>query len=266
MPEYLPPDDEAIADLFESIQPRPGTEFHNTMARQPWNAARRPPEGVVLHLQRLAALAALVFLFVLILSIASPTLEVVAQRLMHFFQPGISDQTTFQIPLEDINNPEARFSLTVAEAELLAGFEAHLPGQLPQGFAFSGAAFDTDREAIVINYHAEQSGAVLRVFQSQAGEEYQQIGASAGVESVLVGDAIGEYVSGAWSVPAVKSTLEADTAESTLPLEATWNPDAEIQFLRWKANDRQYEILYAGNGSEKLTQADLIALAESMKK
>ena len=259
------PDDNQIIDWLGSVRPTPGAEFYQKAAHQPWAAGEHPPRKAGFFPRRVAAIAGLALLLVVVISLTSPSLEVLAQRWLQFFLPKTSDQTTVQIPISEISDPAGRFTLTIAEAEALAGFTARVPAELPSDFRFSGAAYEAERGAIVLNYMT-QSGGVLRIIQSRAVEEYQQIGASAEVEMVSVGGLSGEYLRGAWVIPEVKSALDTP-AKTTLPLQATWNPAANSQMLRWQSGEMLFEIIVAGgveNQPGYLDKEDLIALAEQM--
>ncbi|MBC8496283.1 MAG: hypothetical protein H8D37_01355 [Chloroflexi bacterium] len=261
------PDEDEISELLSAIQPKPSLRFHQRMADQPWTQAKRQPLGFKVRAQRLATLAGSVFLLVLFLSLATPTLEAVAQRLMQFFLPTISDQTILQITLEETAGPTQNFLLTISEAENLAGFAVREPVSLPEGYTLSGAIYNPDRNAIVLNYLSEIPGQSLRILQRLLHEEYQQIGASAVVDIVQIGEVNGEYVTGAWTIPEVESAIEVTEFGQTAPLQATWDPEAEIQMLRWGENEMLFEIIFGGgnpNNPGYLTKSDLISLAESM--
>jgi len=262
------PNEDEIGQLLSTIQPAPSQRFYKKMAEQPWIQRGHRPHSSRLNAQRIAAFAGMVFLFILLLSLATPTLEVVAQRLLQFFMPTIEDQTILQITLDETSSSAEDFPLTISEAENLGGFDASEPANLPDGFYLTGAIYNPDREAIAINYVSEIKGQTLRILQRPLSEEYQQIGASAVVETVQIGDVTGEYVTGAWTIPEVESAIELTEFGKTVPMQATWNPDAEIQMLRWVENDMLYEIIFGGgtpNNPGYLTKLDLIALAESMQ-
>jgi len=261
------PDEDEIFELLSTIQPKPSQKFHQRMADQPWVQSANHSTGFRVNAPRLAAIAGLVFLLVLFLSLATPALEVVAQRLMQFFLPTISDQTLLQITLEETSSPAEYFSLTISEAENLAGFNASVPAHLPEGYSLTGAIYNSERNAIVLNYNSDTPGQILRILQRPLSEEYQQIGASAVVEIVQIGSATGEYVTGAWTIPEVESVLEETEIEQTISMQATWDPEAEIQILRWDEDEMQFEIIFGGgNPSNRgyLTKADLLELAENM--
>ncbi len=259
--------DQEIQDLLGAIQPKPSQQFHQRMAKQPWVQSADQFQGDRVQPQRLAATTGFVLLLVLILTLATPALEVVAQRLVQFFLPTISDQTQLQITLEGTSDPRLATSLTVSEAEILAGFFATEPNALPQNYSFRGATYNPDRKAIVLNYIFENQTQTLRILQRPVEEEYQQIGASAVVEIIQIGSLSGEYVTGAWTIPEVESAIELTEFGKTTTLQATWDPNAEIQMLRWVENEMLYEIVFAGGDPKMpghLTKLDLIAIAESM--
>jgi len=261
-------DENEISELLSSIQPRPSQRFHRRMAEQSWVRKDHPSPRFRIHAQQLGILVGLAFLLVLLLSLATPTLKVVAQRLIQFFLPTISDQTVVQITLEETSSPADNFPLTISQAESLAGFDAHTPSLLPEGYSLTGASYHPERNAIVLDYHTEAPGQMLRILQRPSSEEYQQIGASALVETIQVDAVTGEYVTGAWTIPEVESAIEATELGKTPPLLAIWNPEAEIQMLRWVENEMLFEIIFSSgnpNQSDYLSKADLIALADSMR-
>lgn len=255
---------EQIQTLLDRIQPKPGPHFHQYIQTMPW--AQVSPKRKF-SWRRLGIPATLITIFVLLISLATPSLEVVAQRLAQLFRASTGNHTTVQVPLEEINNSQLQFSLTISEAETLAGFEVLKPGYVPPGYTLEGAAYQAERQAIITNYVMENNGHSFRISQRPQGIDYQQIGAGALIEIVQIGAISGEYVTGAWTIPEVESALE-ETANSQSPtLEIAWNPEAGVQILRWQKDKMLFEILFAGRNSDilgYLTKSDLIAIAESM--
>lgn len=261
------PDEDEIGNILRSIQPKPSQNFHRRMADHPWARGSDQPRRFKLYAQRLSIITGVVILFVLSFNLATPSIDVVAQRLLQFFIPTIGDQTEVQITLEQASQPSNDYALSISEAEILAGFRASMPEQLPSGFTLSGANYHPERDAIVLNFVPDSSGHILRILQRPMSEEYQQIGASAVIETVQIGSSTGEYVTGAWTVPEVESALEKTEFGKTTPLQATWDPNAEIQMLRWIKNEILFEIIF-GSGTPDtpgyLSKLDLIAIAENM--
>ncbi|MBC8507577.1 MAG: hypothetical protein ISR58_03245 [Anaerolineales bacterium] len=262
------PDDVEIVEILSNIRPKPSQNFRQRMADQPWAQSGYQPRRFRLFAQRLGVITGVIILLVLFFSLITPSLEVVAQRLIQFFLPTIGDQTVVQITLEGTTDLPNVHPLTISEAENLAGFEARMPTLLPPGYTLSGAFYHPEREAIVLNFAADTHGHILRFLQRPLSEEYQQIGASAVIETIKIGSSTGEYVTGAWTVPEVESVFEKTEFGRTIPVQATWDPNAEIQMLRWVENDMLFEIIFAGgtpNTSGYLTKLDLIAIATSMQ-
>ncbi len=255
------PEDERIAALLARIQPRPGQRFRERMARQPWNrAGSAAPRGWQPAWVR-PALAGLVLMLLVGIALGSASLQALAEQFSHYFLPSNSDQTTIQLPTPSAPTNVVA-GLTIAEAESLAGFPAHLPARLPAGFSFQQALFQPVRQAIVLEYAAKSPSLVLRITQRLASQEFQSIGAGALVELVEIGSSVGEYVRGGWRIPEVESEFETGPAR-----QATWDSQAEIQFLRWQRDGRLYEIIFGGGTpetSQSLEKEDLITLAESI--
>jgi hypothetical protein len=261
--ETKPPNEEQIADLLKNFRPQPGTRYLRKMEAQPWNPGRRAIPWGGLSPVRPATLIGLILIIILGVSLFSPSVQAIAQRFAQFFIPTERQQLTIEIPLADVEDPETLFSLSIAEAEALAGFAAKTPERLPMGYTFAGAGYNTGRKAIVLNYATPTTGLVLRISQRQVGTEYQEISASATVEIVDIGGIAGEYVSGAWST----TSPDGESTGPTVTLQASWDAEAEIQLLRWLENDILYEIIFAGGNPQTpgyLTQNDLIALAKNM--
>ncbi|HET9914760.1 MAG TPA: hypothetical protein VFQ13_22910 [Anaerolineales bacterium] len=161
------------------------------------------------------------------------------------------------------------FTLDVKEAESLAGFDVLEPTWLPPVLYFEGAAFepkewDSPKNTVKISYYfsSEKLGPGLAsngiVITQQPIESVEDckigtgclVGAGAEVESVQIGDMMGEYVIGVW---------QADNAGNWI-----WVHEPYLQRVRWQTNDMAFEILYVGP-PEEIQKADLIAIAESMQ-
>lgn len=136
---------------------------------------------------------------------------------------------------------------------------------MTDNFDFNGAGYDSDRQAVTLRYK-NLEGSILLITQRPIGIEYQSISVNAMVESVQIGPVMGEYVVGGWQ--AVQTSQEDNGFGLTVTLQAEWNPDSDIQFLRWRLNEMLYEIIYTGKTSDShddISKEDLIAIAESMQ-
>lgn len=250
------PEDAEIEALLESVRPNPGAAFQTRMAAQPWNRSVRQQRS------RLAIGVVTLFLVVFI-TFSLPPVRVFGQRLLQFFIPTAAPRIDLQSTLGDLIDPQAAFNLSQREAETLAGFPANLPAELPPGFNLQGAAYRPNRQTLILNY-INPIGEVLRIAQRRAGIEWQSIAPQANVEIVQVGAHTGEYVTGAWTLPAVQSSPQPSESQT---IQANWDPNARLQILRWQTDEMLYEILYSGGNPSLpgyLTREDLIAIAETL--
>jgi hypothetical protein len=107
---------------------------------------------------------------------------------------------------------------------------------------------------------------ILWITQRTAGVEYQRISVQALVEGVNVGGFQGEYVEGGWTTS--QPAKSGATPALTVTLQAVWDPQANIHFLRWQENDILYELFFSGadpNLQGYLGKDEMIAIAESLR-
>ncbi|HBY06337.1 MAG TPA: hypothetical protein DEH22_00555 [Chloroflexi bacterium] len=260
------PTEDEIGALLSRIQPRPGPGFHQRMANQPWNRQKRASLWTGFTPLRAAGTLGLVVLLVLGVSILFPSADTLAQRLSQFFAPSPSPQIRLAIDPRATSHPEERFNLSVSEAEAQAEFDLQLPESLPVGFALTGAFYDELRQAVILNYTANDAKLVMRLSQQYLGPDYQSIGPEAVIESVKVGTFAGEYVAGGWMIPVpeVKSGAEAEASTPTPQL--VWDAAVNLQTLRWSDGEYLYEIIFAGSAQQPayLDKEALIALAAGL--
>lgn len=167
-----------------------------------------------------------------------------------------------------------RFSLSVEQAGQQAGFTLHLPAQLPDLLSLLGARYEAELEQVSTFYLFDQSrwgpnsdgltvsqqavpqsgGCPLCGFLPGAGTDIDPqapgkvVGKDAGIETVKVGAAAGQYVEGNW--------------QGTDCCGWSWAPDPYFKRLRWQAGGMAYELAYMGMS---ITKEDMITIAESMR-
>jgi hypothetical protein len=257
------PNQERIEYLLTNIRPKPSSRFYYQQGSQPWATQNRPSMLNWVRLQRVPSIIIFVLVIVSVLCFASPSLDALANRLARFFIPTPNNLISVQFPSTDISDPETHFSKSIPEAVALAGFSVKIPSVLPDEYTFAGAEYNQERQAVILNYESTQ-GFILRITQRPAGVEYQSISIDATVETVQIGLVMGEYVVGGWKA----SQIEDPSSTATITLEATWDPDANIRFLRWEENDLIFEIISIGHIQDSnlyLDKIDLIAIAENMR-
>jgi len=171
------------------------------------------------------------------------------------------------------------YGLSLAEATVKAGYPLLEPTRLPGGLSFGGAAYEADKKIARSLYIFDRSlldqgiPFALQISQQPATDttncnlcsfvrgayngietspKGMTVGANAIIVPVQVGQHPGEYVEGEW--------IKTDQGWQ-------WADDPTImlsrQVLRWQADGMAFEISYLAPLA--LTQADLIAIAESLK-
>lgn len=280
----MPTEDE-IGALLEKVQPQPGANLRARVANATWESARadvsvarafadrgplrRPAWGARGGARRFT-FAMLAVIGVLVVFFSIPPFNGIARRVADFFEP--SDSDTMPIMMSTPMAPSLEFPYSVGQAASEAGFALHQPDWVPEGFQFNGAAYDANREAVLFDYHSPIPGKFLRLTQSQTSENrinVSSIGASAEVLTVDIrtssGEIVpGEYVAGAWRIPAVLDHLQTDQPDMTATMEANWDPEAKIHMLRWEMDGVLYEIIHADQTLESLSAEMLVKIAESM--
>ena len=256
------PKQERIEYLLTNIDPKPSSRFYQQQESHLWAAQNRLPMLKWLKLQRIPSITFLILVIVLVLYFASPSLDAVANRLARFFIPATNDLVSIQFPSADFYDPDTHFTKSISEAVELAGFSVKTLSALPDDFTFAGAEYNPERQAVILNYESSL-GSILRIAQRPAGVEYQSISVNATVETVQIGLVMGEYVVGGWKA----SQIEAPTSTGTVTLEASWDPAANIRFLRWEENEILFEMLSIGkiqDSNISLDKIDLIKIAENL--
>ncbi len=258
-----PPNQEELEELLRKVRPDPSQRFYENINNQPWNSSRQPTLWNWLNQPRLVVVIALVMVMGLSLILAAPALDVLASRIAQFFTSADSETVDIELPLYNYTESEIYPLKSITEAERLTGFDIKTPSKLPNEFMFTGAVYNPLRQSVTLNYESGD-GSILRISQRPAGLEYQSISVNAKVERVQIGKVIGEYVTGGWRV----SQPKENSVEVTVTLQATWDPYANIHFLRWQEEDILFEILFSGSGPDSpltLDKLDLIEIAENLK-
>lgn len=270
-------DDELVEQLLGSFQPVPSHRFYRRLQASPWIDASRGDKaeritlsGLLRHRRRNMAAG---FAFLIILGLSSlllvPDLRAAAQNLLHYLQPAQSDQIAvpLRIPYnegaESFGTPQY-FSLSLAQAEEMAGFKLKEISFPKRNLKIGGAHYDTDLDRVVTLYTNDDI--TLYFSQRRIGntQEYSQIGASAPVEIVRVHGLDGEYVSGGWRVNSDSAVLLSTSAPGNqVDLSAVWDSQLPQQILRWREGDFLLEILAVGDRS--LEKEGLLLIAESVK-
>jgi hypothetical protein len=178
-------------------------------------------------------------------------------------------------PDPQASDMSSHYPLTVAQAEEQAGFDVLEPTKLPEFLSWIGARYEAEHKTVNLFYHLNLSLSIVPpndngLFLSEqlapdpangtpwgfrlgdsnammADNTYSIVGG--GIQTVQINAVPGQYVEGVWAGKNNDGTW-------------AWEPVPSIKRLRWQMNGMAYEMSYLG---DDITQADLIAIAESMK-
>lgn len=213
---------------------------------------------------RLAAVSVLTLAIMLLLLFVTPQGRALAQEILHFFTRAESDTLPVQswqltpLPTADPNIPDPASiidaSQSVQAIEAQVAFDVLEPTWLPEILTFSGASIEPEGSVVRIFYsYVETNGLVLRQEPIQQTQDCEflcdDVGASAAVETVQIGDEQGEYVEGVWNL----------TDKGPV-----WESNPWLKTMRWQSNGMAFELMYMGP-PDTLSKADMIAIAESLK-
>lgn len=203
------------------------------------------------------SISALVFAF--------PQGRVWAQEFMQFFTRTRTDTLpvqSFQLtpratlaPVTAVPDPASilEAKLSVNKVEEQSGLAVKEPTWVPKHLTLVGATYDPPRSLIRIFYRLEESNGLVLKEEFYASPDTcalcNEVGASANVETVQIGNVTGEYVQGVWKL----------TENGPI-----WENDPYLQTLRWQADGIAYELQYMGP-PEMLTKDDLVKIASSLQ-
>ena len=267
-----PPAESQIEAWFGAFQPRPGRDFYRRMQDAPWAESRMRDQKSTLASwlsglrARHALIAAIVVLLVLVTAtLAIPSLRAVAGQIMLYFAPAQADQFSLQVTVPPTGEAGAfasipDYALTLSQAGELAGYPLKQIHSPPPGFAFTGAHFEPALRSVALRY--QSGGAALYLTQRPLGEveEVHTIAPGAVVETVQVGEAYAEYVTGGWRLnPGDGPSLATATPGTQVGLDLSWDPDLPQQTLRWQQDGMLYELRFTGHPPLTLHELTQIA-------
>lgn len=249
----------ADVDLWPAIRDRFETRHKPSQKRESFMNA-----NLIQHRRWRLAGAFLLSLLVLgVLLLATPQGRAWAQEILRFFSRAESDHLPVQswqqspIPVSSTITPDPSSILdadqTVVEVEQSAGFDVLEPTWLPDNLTFVGATLEQEQTIVRLFYrYIETNGLVLREEPFQRTEDCElcgEVGSSAAVEVVKIGDTLGEYVEGTWKL--------TDNGP-------VWDSDPYLKTIRWQTNGMAFELLYMGP-PDTVTKEDMIAIAKSLE-
>jgi hypothetical protein len=260
------PSEEDIGTLLSGFNPQPPQRFYRLMEEAPWiRKQSQKPRSIFTSLAfRLSALAVLSILLIISLFIFIPSLRTSADRLFNFFSSYDDNSRSIQAVYTPTSAtsplPETLFPLTLEQASQEAGFTPKELSLLSEELHLEGAAFSTNREALILRYSGGDKTILLAQRKAEGVQEYASIGPAAPVQIVEVRHLQGEFVSGGWIIQ-----IENTSPPGAMPqsIHLVWDDQSTMRTLRWQEGDFIYEIVT--NSSEAFLLAEILAIAESMR-
>jgi hypothetical protein len=189
-----------------------------------------------------------------------------AQELLQFFTQTTSDtqpmtikdyqpaanagslRPAFYTDCGDLPKPHC----TVGQIQEKASFKVKALAETPDGMSFTGASGSPYEVFLVYDRNDATGSLILDENNGEGQPPLMQIGASAVVQSVPVGETSGEYVSGAWQSSGDNQTWTSQSAVQRL----CWNSDGIGYCLFW--------IDLTGRSEGKMDAAKLTILADGL--
>jgi hypothetical protein len=211
----------------------------------------------------LTAVAAL--LIVAAVTLAVPPLRSFAQELLDvLFNRAASDTEVFETPVViqlqatptvlQVEQP----SLTVEQVEAQSGFDVLVPAYVPPGYLLEDVYYDGLGKLVSQFYIREGVG--LNIVQMKAEDaEPMEVGATAEIIDVQIGDVTGQYVEGGW---ALSSTSDGETVQFE---GREWDSDYPFSQLRWQVGDTVFWMMTALGQKNELPLREWQAIAESLR-
>lgn len=262
------PGEKEVERSLAALRPQPGERFWRRMEQAPWMTAPASRRTPFFSRRKAAALSGIAILLFVAVIAFSPSGRVAALKLFRYFQSAGSDQASVIVTPPGTKSPNLYiskdyFSLTIDEAQNLAGFKVYSLGSLPEGFTFTGGRYDPETDTTALLYsHGED---VLLLTQRRLGKvnETGSIGASAEVQQVTVRGQTGEYVHGGWRTqPFSSNPLEQAYPATQASLALEWDADLNQALLKWEEDGFAFQIL--ASGLERLDKQTMISFAEGM--
>ena len=273
-----------IEALLRSIRPEPGETYRQRMEQAPWNgfpSSKNKSQGRKYGF----AAAATAMLIIAVFLLATPAGKVLANEVLHFFSrsqgnilpaptelivaplPSSTPEPSYGValvPAELATKPTptitptmvgAPKNLSLAEAEAVAGFNLYEPLRLPRDYNLIRINYDASQQAVYMEYKSPRAGTneVFFILQGKNLDPFE-VGASAEVEIVPIGEYNVEFVRGSWFTPIGSK-------------EQIWENMSETYFLRWEAGDVSIEMGFLLNETfmpAYLTRDEMLTLARGL--
>jgi hypothetical protein len=268
---FSTPNEKEIVELLKSMRPLPSKGFYLQMKSSPWARPSHLNLTIRANLRSVLALSALIaLLFVALFTSVGSAIadgivaffttskdesfqvsEDVLVRVTEHVESSIAGRTPTPTP---IRKDMGAYADEISKVEQQLGYGLKVFSEIPAGLTFSGIGVFPEKGIISIGYESKGGHLTLKqglgIFPEDG--EFDQV-PSHEIQLVMIGEYPGEYVQGDFIV------LAGET-------DATWVNDLSIQRLRWREDDRWFEIgaYISPDKAEYLDMYALIRLAESL--
>lgn len=232
---------------------------------------------------RIFAMSAAALTIVAVAFLTVPPLRAFAQQIIEFFMTTDTDTSTTEIHVGGTpSNPdEDYYPLSIEALVEQVKFALLVPTFIPKAYHFDGGIYFPGYQSASLHYVCQEPWAI-DISQASANQEdlenlYKtEVGASANIEQVTIGTALGQYVRGSWIIEAdpdlMKQAQEQGSAV-TDTAKRVWTNDSEWQRLDWYADGILYSVMTSGGiiGGENeyptcsLDKDDFVAIAQGLQ-
>ena len=268
---FSTPNEKEIVELLKSIRPLPSRGFYLHMKSSPWARPSRLNLTSIANLRSVLALSALIAL--LFVAIFPSVGSAIADGIVAFFTT--TEDESFQVSRDvivrvtehaessmagrtptptPIRREMGAYADEISKVEQQLGFALKEFSEIPAGLTFSRIGVFPEKGIISIGYESKGGHLTLKQGLGNFPEDgsFDQV-PSYEIQLVMIGEYPGEYVQGDFIM------LAGET-------DATWVSDLSIQRLRWREDDRWFEIgaNISPDKAEYLDIYALIRLAENL--
>ena len=268
---FSTPNEKEIVELLKSIRPLPSKSFYLHMKSSPWARPSHLSLTIMTNLRSVLALSALIAL--LFAALFPSVGSAIADGIVAFFTT--TEDESFQVSRDVIVRvtEHAESSMAgrtptptptrremgahadeISKVEQQLGFALKEFSEIPAGLTFSTIGVFPEMGIISIGFESKGGHLTLKQGLGSFPEDgnFDKV-PSYKIQMVMIGEYPGEYVRGDFIV------LAGETV-------ATWESDLSIQRLRWREDDRWFEIgaYISPDKVEYLDMYALIILAENL--
>jgi len=293
---------QSLEEILSKYRPQPGAQFYQRMAKAPWAIKENPlirsvPSRPARFGWQIAVAIIIVIALIafsippvrasisawLGLSVApanqmpAASITLVPITLPAPTSTPAEASTATRAPTAEATQPEPTVNPAnpdrppeVKQIDAQAGWSILVASNLPKGYIYQSAYFDTNHQMVILTYLVTRPlpGATdpsltesksITLLQAQKNDFVpMQIAPATHVEDIQINGAPAAYAVGAWDAEFVKDAIDPNGGKMVY----TWRSDLAVQNLYWQVG-KLYLCLVTDDGA--VSQAELIKMAESVQ-